>query len=50
MMLDHLGHEDAGDAVVRAIERVVEDGKVLTRDLGGTASTSDVGKAIAAAL
>jgi tartrate dehydrogenase/decarboxylase/D-malate dehydrogenase len=47
MMLDHLGHADAGRAVVAAIERVVEDGKVLTRDLGGTASTGDVGKAIA---
>ncbi len=46
MMLDHLGHADAGRAVVRAIERVVEEGKVLTRDLGGTASTSDVGKAV----
>ena len=50
MMLDHLGHADAGRAVVAAIERVVEDGKVLTRDLGGTASTSDVGKAIAGAI
>ena len=48
MMLDHLGHEEAGRAVVQAIERVVQDGTVLTRDLGGTASTSDVGKAIAA--
>ena len=47
MMLDHLGHADAGRAVVAAIERVVEEGKVLTRDLGGTASTDDVGKAIA---
>jgi tartrate dehydrogenase/decarboxylase/D-malate dehydrogenase len=46
MMLDHLGHEDAGRAVVEAIERVVQEGKVLTRDLGGTASTTDVGKAI----
>ena len=48
MMLDHLGHEDAGRSVVQAIERVVQEGKVLTRDLGGTASTSDVGKAVAA--
>lgn len=47
MMLDHLGHEDAGRAVVQAIERVVEDGQTLTRDLGGQASTTDVGKAIA---
>ena len=50
MTLDHLGHADAGRAVVRAIERVVEDVKVLTRDPGGTASTSDVGKAFVAAM
>ena len=48
MMLDHLGHEDAGAAVVTAIEKVVSEGKVLTRDLGGQASTPDVGKAVAA--
>jgi len=48
MMLDHLGHEDAGGAVVQAIERVVQEGKVLTRDLGGSASTGDVGKAVTA--
>ena len=47
MMLDHLGHEDAGRAVVAAIEQVVSAGKRLTRDLGGKASTSDVGRAIA---
>jgi tartrate dehydrogenase/decarboxylase/D-malate dehydrogenase len=50
MMLDHLGHEEAGAAVVQAIEKVVSGGKVLTRDLGGTASTPDVGKAVAALL
>ena len=48
MMLEHLGHEDAARAVVAAIEQVVREGKPLTRDLGGTASTADVGKAIAA--
>jgi tartrate dehydrogenase/decarboxylase/D-malate dehydrogenase len=48
MMLDHLGHEDAGRAVVAAIERLVSEGTTRTRDLGGTASTSDVGQAIAA--
>jgi tartrate dehydrogenase/decarboxylase / D-malate dehydrogenase len=48
MMLDHLGHEDAGRAVVAAIEKLVSEGKSLTRDLGGSASTADVGKAIAA--
>ena len=47
MMLEHLGHADAAAAVVSVIERVVEDGKALTRDLGGKASTVEVGKAIA---
>jgi tartrate dehydrogenase/decarboxylase / D-malate dehydrogenase len=47
MMLDHLGYEDAGRAVVDAIERALQEGSVITPDLGGTASTSDVGKAIA---
>jgi tartrate dehydrogenase/decarboxylase/D-malate dehydrogenase len=49
MMLDHLGHPDAAQAVVRAIERVLTDGP-RTRDIGGTASTEEVGKAIAAAV
>jgi tartrate dehydrogenase/decarboxylase/D-malate dehydrogenase len=46
MMLEHLGHADAAQAVVSAIERVVEEGKTVTRDLGGTAGTQDVGKLI----
>jgi|TARA_B100000315_G_scaffold200059_1_gene192109 tartrate dehydrogenase/decarboxylase/D-malate dehydrogenase len=50
MMLDHLGHEDAGKAVTGAIEAVLADGAVLTRDLGGTASTQQLGETIAAAL
>ena len=49
MMLEHLGHKEAGDAIVRAIETVLVDGP-RTRDMGGTASTSEVGEAIAAAL
>ncbi|MGO9014602.1 MAG: tartrate dehydrogenase [Dissulfurispiraceae bacterium] len=48
MMLDYLGHPEAARAIVAAIERVVEDGKALTRDLGGHASTAEVGQAIAA--
>ncbi len=47
MMLEHLGHPDAAQAVVGAIERVVREGKVRTRDLGGNASTVEVGHAIA---
>jgi tartrate dehydrogenase/decarboxylase / D-malate dehydrogenase len=49
MMLEHLGHKDAGDAVVRAIEKVLVEGP-RTRDMGGRASTREVGVAIAAAL
>lgn len=49
MMLDHLGHKDAADAIVRAIELVLEEGP-KTADLGGKASTQDLGKAIAEAL
>jgi tartrate dehydrogenase/decarboxylase / D-malate dehydrogenase len=46
LMLDFLGCRDAHDAVLRAIERVLIEGP-LTRDLGGTASTTDLGEAIA---
>jgi tartrate dehydrogenase/decarboxylase/D-malate dehydrogenase len=46
MMLEHLGHADAAAAVVSAIERVVEEGKTVTRDLGGKASTAEVGKLV----
>jgi tartrate dehydrogenase/decarboxylase/D-malate dehydrogenase len=49
MMLGHLGHKDAEDAIVKAIERVLQEGP-RTRDMGGTAGTEEVGKAIAAAL
>jgi tartrate dehydrogenase/decarboxylase/D-malate dehydrogenase len=49
MMLEHLGHPDAAAAVVRAIEAVLERGP-RTRDIGGTASTSEMGTAIAEAL
>jgi tartrate dehydrogenase/decarboxylase/D-malate dehydrogenase len=49
MMLEHLGHPDAAAAIVRAIETVLEEGP-RTRDIGGSAGTEDVGKAIAAAI
>ena len=48
MMLEHLGHPDAARAVVTAIEAQVTEGTLLTRDLGGKASTAEVGQAIAA--
>ncbi len=49
MMLEHLGQPGAAAAVMRAIEAVLESGP-RTPDIGGTASTSEVGAAIAAAI
>ena len=49
MMLEHLGYEKAGIAVVNAIEKVLQDGP-RTPDAAGSASTEDVGKAIAATI
>jgi len=51
MMLDHLGHPQAGAAVVHAIEAVLADpASPRTPDIGGSATTADVGRAIAAAI
>jgi len=49
MMLDHLGYPKAHDAIVKAIETVTEHGP-RTPDMGGQATTTDVGRAIAEAL
>jgi tartrate dehydrogenase/decarboxylase/D-malate dehydrogenase len=49
MMLDFLGHRDAHDAVLAAIESLLSDPQApRTPDLGGKASTSDLGAALAA--
>ncbi len=50
MMLDHLGRPDAAAAIVAAIERVLTEKSLRTRDLGGTADTIACGKAVADAL
>ena len=53
MMLDHFGHAEAGAAIVRAIEKVLEAGPAnapFTPDMGGKGRTSDLGKAIAEAI
>ncbi len=49
MMLEFLGHQAAADAIVRAIETVLVNGP-RTRDMGGRATTAEVGKAIAEAV
>jgi tartrate dehydrogenase/decarboxylase / D-malate dehydrogenase len=46
LLLRHLGEDAAAALIERAIERVTADGKFLTRELGGTASTVEVGDAI----
>ena len=46
MMLEFLGYKEAHDALVRAMEHVLVNGP-RTPDMGGNASTTDVGKAIA---
>jgi tartrate dehydrogenase/decarboxylase/D-malate dehydrogenase len=47
LMLQFLGEQAAHDAILRAIEQVLRDGP-RTRDLGGTASTAELGAALAA--
>ena len=49
MMLDHLGCPEAGASVVAAIETVLASG-LRTPDMGGKASTTDMGRAIADAV
>jgi len=46
LMLDFLGEAAAGKALMAAIEAVTGEGSVLTRDLGGTASTQQVTDAV----
>jgi tartrate dehydrogenase/decarboxylase/D-malate dehydrogenase len=50
MMLDHLGETEAAGAILRAIETVLPEPALRTRDLGGSADTTAAGKAIADAL
>ncbi len=47
MMLRHLGDGEAADAIERAIAAVLATSDVRTPDLGGRASTSDLGEAVA---
>lgn len=46
MMLDHLGEHAAGARLMAAIEQVTADGRVHTPDLGGSARTADVTRAV----
>jgi 3-isopropylmalate dehydrogenase len=48
MMLDFLNQKTAADAINRACREIVADPKNHTRDLGGTATTTQVGDAVCA--
>jgi len=46
LLLDHLGEQEAAVTLMRAIEEVLAAGEVRTPDLGGTATTRQLGEAI----
>jgi isocitrate dehydrogenase (NAD+) len=50
MMLEHIGDGEKADRIRAALARVLTDGKVRTRDLGGEASTTEFTEAICRAL
>jgi isocitrate dehydrogenase (NAD+) len=50
MMLRHLGEHDAATRVKAALDAVLSAGEVRTRDLGGTASTTEFTHALCRAL
>jgi tartrate dehydrogenase/decarboxylase/D-malate dehydrogenase len=50
MMLEQLGEAEAARAVYAAVETVLASGEVATPDLGGKATTAELGTAIADAL
>jgi isocitrate dehydrogenase (NAD+) len=49
-MLDHIDEPAAAQRLRAAVQQVYSEGKSLTRDVGGTASTSTFADAIVAAI
>jgi tartrate dehydrogenase/decarboxylase/D-malate dehydrogenase len=49
MMLEHLGEKPAADLLMRAVEQICAAG-ILSPDLGGTATTLEVTKAVVEAV
>ncbi len=50
LMLDHLGETEMASRVLHAVEKVIGEGKVRTRDMGGEASTMEMARAVASEL
>src|SRR5690606_10343045 len=46
MLLDHIGQGDVATRIRRALETTIREGRVLTRDLGGTATTDEFADAV----
>jgi len=49
-MLGHMGEKQAAHAIEQAIFKVLAHSDVRTRDIGGNASTGEMGEVIAAEL
>jgi isocitrate dehydrogenase (NAD+) len=50
MMLHHINERDAATRIERAVNKVIQERKTITRDLGGNASTTEYTDALIAAL
>ena len=50
LMLRHLNEREAADRIERAMLKVYKEGKVRTRDVGGTARTNEFARAIVEAM
>ena len=50
MMLEHLGQEEAATHIQNAVAATLSAGETRTKDMGGTASTDEMGTAVVAAM
>ena len=49
-MLRHLGEREAAERVEQAMLKVYREGRVRTRDVGGTARTNEFARAVVEAM
>ncbi len=47
LMLEHIGEKEASRDIWKAVKMVIEEGKIVTYDLGGNASTDEMAREIA---
>ncbi len=50
MLLEHIGDDDRATRIRAALETTIREGKTVTRDLGGSASTDQFTDAVIAKL